>query len=71
MEERRQTPPESPTAIGMQTGMDVPGLEDVRGPLEEGLMVPRVEGIEGLDIVPGQSGSEGTAAVPQTGPGPA
>lgn len=65
MEERR----ESPTAIGMQTGMDVPGMAaDVRGPLEEALVLPpnsHGTGAEVLDLIPGQSGAEGAAELPE------
>jgi hypothetical protein len=60
-------PPESPTAIGMDTGMDVPGLADVRGTLEEALVLPPTShgtGAEALDLIPGQSGAEGAAPLP-------
>lgn len=69
--------PESPTAIGMATGMDVPGLDDVRGTLEEALVLPPTEvanrtpagGIaeDDLDVVPGQSGAEALADLPNAG----
>ena len=63
-------PPESPTAIGMQTGMCVPGLEDVRGTLEEALVFPPTASRtdDDLDIVPGQSGAEALGALPEVEP---
>ncbi|HYF91964.1 MAG TPA: hypothetical protein VD969_06935 [Symbiobacteriaceae bacterium] len=67
MQQRSKRPPASPTAIGMQTGMDVPGLlGDVRGTLEEALVVPPTAGRSeaDLDLVPGQSGAEALAALP-------
>lgn len=65
MTERRlrgaEPAPESPTAIAMQTGMDAPGLGEVRGTLEEALVVPPTAN---LDVIPGQSGAEGLADLP-------
>lgn len=80
MQDERNQPPESPTAIAMQTGMGAPGFE-VRGPLEEALMTAQAEadgsvdswgagrrpaatGAAGLDVVPGQSGAEALADLP-------
>jgi hypothetical protein len=51
----------------MDTGMDVPGLADVRGTLEEALVLPPTShgtGAEALDLIPGQSGAEGAAPLP-------
>ncbi|HWI66684.1 MAG TPA: hypothetical protein VNT75_33135 [Symbiobacteriaceae bacterium] len=67
MDRYETRPPESPTAIGMQTGMDVPGLEDVRGTLEEALVFPPTQSetnADELDVIPGQSGAEGLAHMP-------
>lgn len=70
MHEERNDLPESPTAIGMETGMDVPGLADVRGPLEEALVFPPTQNpadptqAQRLDVVPGQSGAEALAFLP-------
>jgi hypothetical protein len=90
MPENQNPPPESPTAIGMQTGMCVPGLDltDIRGTLEEALVTPpgriadrypsgNPDGVSAaggavgragadLDVVPGQSGAEGMAALPHS-----
>lgn len=72
--------PASPTEIGMATGLGVPGLTEVRGPEEEGpLTGPLREAEEGPaptdrqrrrtpDLVPGQSGAEGMADLPNAGP---
>lgn len=74
MERDAQRPPESPTAIGMQTGMCVPGLDDVRGTLEEALVFPPTATAaanpeaDALDVVPGQSGAEGLGALPEVEP---
>jgi hypothetical protein len=71
VDDPRWQPPASPTALGMETGMAVPGLEDVRGTLEEALIFPP-EDLEGpddaLDTVPGQSGTEGAGALPNARP---
>ncbi|HYG57370.1 MAG TPA: hypothetical protein VD902_04825 [Symbiobacteriaceae bacterium] len=71
----REQSPVSPTALGLGTGMPVPGLADVRGTLEEALVFPP-EGRGGapqsraeLDVIPGQSGAEGLADLPRTRPG--
>lgn len=74
MERYEERLPESPTAIGMQTGMQVPGLEDVRGTLEEALVLgPNATAsthtpADELDVIPGQSGAEGLAELPDTEP---
>lgn len=74
--------PASPTEIGLATGLGVPGLTEVRGPQEEGpLSGPLNEAAEGPgpgprdarrrrtpDLVPGQSGAEGLADLPNAGP---
>jgi hypothetical protein len=60
-ERRNSPPPESPTAIGMQTGMDVPGYDNIRGTLEECLVTPPAPITE---VVPGQSGAEALGALP-------
>jgi hypothetical protein len=54
----------------MQTGMGVPGLEDVRGTLEEALVFPPTASRtdDDLDIVPGQSGAEALGALPEVEP---
>jgi hypothetical protein len=58
----RDPAPASPTEIAIQTGIDTPGLDQVRGTLEEALLVsPRQADLE---IRPGQSGAEGLAALP-------
>lgn len=48
--------------------MEVPGLEDVRGPLEEALLFPPARaggrGAEDLDVIAGQSGAEAMADLP-------
>ena len=48
MTERQNRPPESPTEIAMQTGMEDAGWANVRGTLEEALIFP-----------PGRIGGEG------------
>lgn len=72
MDREQVRPPESPTAIGMQTGMGVPGLDDVRGTLEEALVFPPTATAsvqrDELDVVPGQSGAEGIGALPEVEP---
>lgn len=68
MEERNPLP-ESPTAIAQATGLGAPGLDDVRGTLEEALVVPPApRRDDDLKIVPGQSGAEALADLPNAGP---
>lgn len=61
MKERRKAPPESPTAIAMQTGLGVPGLIGMEGTLGE---AAGFRPAAFLDVVPGQSGAEGVAELP-------
>ncbi len=72
------TRPESPTATAQETGMDAPGLNEVRGTLEEALATSSADGEgirrvenpmdDALDHIPGQSGSEGLADLPNARP---
>lgn len=65
MEEKDKELPASPTAISLATGMAAPGLDDVRGTLEEALVMPPGPLTE---TVPGQSGAEGLAELPNARP---
>lgn len=62
MAEERKTPPESPTAIAMQTGLGVPGLIGMEGTLGE---ASGFRPAAFIDVVPGQSGAEGAAELPK------
>lgn len=66
MPNKQEQPPESPTAISMRTGMDVPGGLNTGTPEGHAMFYPTAEG---LDLVPGQSGAESTANLPTTGGG--
>lgn len=43
----RMRPPENEQSIGRQTGIEAPGIEDVRWPMEEALVTPPAEEIQG------------------------
>lgn len=53
MSDERKRLPESPTEIALETGMCAPGL---------------VEGADLTEAVPGQSGAEALAELPNAGP---
>lgn len=64
MPKEKEPPPESPTAIAMATGLGVPGVVGMEGTLGE---ASGFRPAQFLDVVPGQSGAEGTGELPHSG----
>lgn len=65
MTDKKEALPESPTAIAMATGLGVPGVIGMEGTLGE---AAGFRPAQFLDVVPGQSGAEGAAELPHSGP---
>ncbi|HEY3368316.1 MAG TPA: hypothetical protein VGK74_24960 [Symbiobacteriaceae bacterium] len=62
MPNKQEPPPESPSAIAMRTGMDVPGGLNTVTPEGRSPVLPTARD---LGLVPGQSGAEGVADLPR------
>lgn len=66
MARKTERPPQSPAAIAIQTGMELPGLPLAQVAQSDATAQGESPVVTGMAVEPGASGAEGLARLPQT-----